>query len=1044
MFSLLTPLSVRGQDCGCAPADFDFDGDVDQEDFGHFQACMNGSGQEQDDPNCLDARLDADVDVDGDDLGIFTECLSGANVPYHPGVLVEPVITEFMASNDHTLEDEDGDYPDWIEIHHPAPCGPAIDLDGWYLTDDPMNPTKWRFPQTWLSLGEYLIVFASDKDRATPGQPLHTDFRLASIGGYLGLIMPDGTVVSEYVSDYPPQYTDISYGLAMENGTLTEPHIERFFIEPTPGAANSAGSADVGPVISDVTHTPDQPYDGDNLIVTARITEVVSPIDSVRMRYRVMFGGESELAMYDDGLHGDGAASDGVFGATIPAGAASPGQMVRYYLQAGDTQGHNSRWPLYEDPTDSAQYLGTMIADLAVSSDLPVLYWFVDDPSAAETELGTRSSVFHDGELYDNILTRRRGGSASYWPKKSFKLDFNKGHYFRYGDDVPRVEEFNLQSTHSDKSYIRQILAFETYRDGGVPYCDTFPMRVQQNGAFYSVAVFVEQVDKRYFERQKLDWDGALYKMYNQLYRTDEGVEKITRLDEGVEDLQALIDGHHHENPYRPEYLFDNINIPSCINYLAATTIMHDNDHVAKNYYLYRDTEGTGEWMFLPWDKDLTFGRNYVPGEPDPVLNDVIWSDDDSFGAGSPSHPLFGEYEHKKADGAWNGLIEALHDNATIREMYLRRLRTLMDTLLQPPGTPTNDLGFEGRIDALVGLMTPDVALDRSQWGNPYGAYQDFATAIHILKNDYLAVRRTHLFVTHAGLIPGVQPPTPTIQIGAIEYNPASANQDEEYIELINPNDFAVDVSGWQLSGGIDITFQPGTVVPSHSSMYVSPDVSAFRGRSSSPTGFEQRFVQGNYVGRLNARGETVILTDTDENVVDSVSYPGTPSDAQRYLRITEIMYHPQDPPPGSPYEDDDFEFIELRNIGPVTLDMTGVRFSVGIAFSFTTSDVTSLAPSAYVLAVRNRAAFESLYGTGLPVAGEYTGQLENSGEMVRLDDSWNEKILSFAYEDTWYPTTDGVGYSLVIIDDHADWMTWAEPASWQPSPAVGGSPGTP
>ena len=36
----------------------DADGDVDQADFGHFQACLTGSGFTQSNPNCLDARLD--------------------------------------------------------------------------------------------------------------------------------------------------------------------------------------------------------------------------------------------------------------------------------------------------------------------------------------------------------------------------------------------------------------------------------------------------------------------------------------------------------------------------------------------------------------------------------------------------------------------------------------------------------------------------------------------------------------------------------------------------------------------------------------------------------------------------------------------------------------------------------------------------------------------------------------------------------------------------------------------------------------------------
>ena len=66
------------------PGDFDCDHDVDQEDFGHLQACLTGSGELQVDPNCQDAILDGDGNVDGGDLAIFQGCMSGANVPPDP------------------------------------------------------------------------------------------------------------------------------------------------------------------------------------------------------------------------------------------------------------------------------------------------------------------------------------------------------------------------------------------------------------------------------------------------------------------------------------------------------------------------------------------------------------------------------------------------------------------------------------------------------------------------------------------------------------------------------------------------------------------------------------------------------------------------------------------------------------------------------------------------------------------------------------------------------------------------------------------------
>jgi hypothetical protein len=124
---------------------------------------------------------------------------------------VELVISEFMAANDHTLADDDGEFTDWIEIYNP--CLPAIDLAGWSLTDDPADLTKWRFPAVTLERGDSLLVFASGKNRAVAGQVLHASFKLDAGGEYLALVKPDGTTIAqEFAPQYLAQVSDTSYG----------------------------------------------------------------------------------------------------------------------------------------------------------------------------------------------------------------------------------------------------------------------------------------------------------------------------------------------------------------------------------------------------------------------------------------------------------------------------------------------------------------------------------------------------------------------------------------------------------------------------------------------------------------------------------------------------------------------------------------------------------------------------------------------------------------------------------------------------------------
>ena len=83
------PLEVVATPYVPPPGDFDGDGDVDLEDFGHFQVCLSGSGIPQADPDCQDANLDGDNDVDQGDFSVFQACISGPDVAANPDCAAE-------------------------------------------------------------------------------------------------------------------------------------------------------------------------------------------------------------------------------------------------------------------------------------------------------------------------------------------------------------------------------------------------------------------------------------------------------------------------------------------------------------------------------------------------------------------------------------------------------------------------------------------------------------------------------------------------------------------------------------------------------------------------------------------------------------------------------------------------------------------------------------------------------------------------------------------------------------------------------------------
>ena len=453
------------------------------------------------------------------------------------------VITEFMASNTRSLTNA-GQTMDWIEIRNVS--SNAVNLLNWSLTDASNNPAKWRFPATNINPGAFMVIFASEPARAVPGAPLQTGFQLASSGEYLALIEPDGTIATQFAPSYPPQISDVAFGSATLNPTITavatnsparvrvpssdadgtnwllvgyddgnwaagtngvgysatanaavrtqtrtdvgavmsninasayvrlpftvadtasvaqvtlrmryddgfiaylngvevaranapetlafnsaatnahapnlveefrflplallqgnnvlaihglnqtaadadflvgselildlapiDSPVPLYLTRPTPGAANSVGSTNIGPTIFAVSHTPNVPLDNEDIFVTARFSPAFFPVSNLVMRYRVMFGVEVEQPMLDDGLHGDGGAGDGLFGAIVPSTVSTNSEMVRWFIRATDIRGNVSRFPPFPSSVDSAEYLGTIVNDSYVTSKLPVFH----------------------------------------------------------------------------------------------------------------------------------------------------------------------------------------------------------------------------------------------------------------------------------------------------------------------------------------------------------------------------------------------------------------------------------------------------------------------------------------------------------------------------------------------------------------------------------------------------------------------------------------------------------------------------------------------
>lgn len=157
-------------------------------------------------------------------------------------VIVQPevlYINELMTDNVSDTLDSAMEYEDWFEIYNPGPN--AVNIAGYYLTDNPANPDKWQVPldvpqETTIAAGGYLLFFA-DENQSEGWN--HTNFRLSNNGESLSLYGPDGFTLADFIG-FGVVGEDLSFGRETDGSPNWVT-----FIETTPEYSNNGASINV-------------------------------------------------------------------------------------------------------------------------------------------------------------------------------------------------------------------------------------------------------------------------------------------------------------------------------------------------------------------------------------------------------------------------------------------------------------------------------------------------------------------------------------------------------------------------------------------------------------------------------------------------------------------------------------------------------------------------------------------------------------------------------------------------------------------------------
>ncbi len=161
-------------------------------------------------------------------------------IPNSSHAEIRIVINEVQSSNSSTISDEDGDFEDWIELYNAG--SDTVWLHGYGLSDDAAQLWRWVFPEgVHVAPNDFLLVWASGKDRRVPDQPLHTNFSIRSEGEEVLLssfTIPDGghsPIIDKL--DPTPIPTDYSFGRYPDGSENRQ-----LFASPTPGTPNQESS----------------------------------------------------------------------------------------------------------------------------------------------------------------------------------------------------------------------------------------------------------------------------------------------------------------------------------------------------------------------------------------------------------------------------------------------------------------------------------------------------------------------------------------------------------------------------------------------------------------------------------------------------------------------------------------------------------------------------------------------------------------------------------------------------------------------------------
>ncbi len=528
------------------------------------------------------------------------------------------VINEFMADNESTILDEDGDSSDWIELYNPG--ANTVNLNGYHLTDDKDDLQKWTFPNIEIGPKDFLILYASGKDKQD-GVYIHTNFKISDDGEKLILSnaleikidefdkveldedesfgrLPDGSENKVLLPSASPGnsnnsidklnfshiagFYDSPISLSIESLLGHSIYYTTDGSEPTPQSQllnshlNLKNNSSSPNVWCEIPTTPEQDLisnpawqspgklvDKANIIRCASFNNGIKSSETYTQTYLI---DESIHQKYD-----------------MP--------VVSLITDGSNFFDHNNGIyiPGAEYDPDNPEWTGNYFTD-EIESERPIHIEFFEKNGALA--------------FYQNAGVRIHGGKTRHASQKSLKLYARKEYgdkFFRYPlmpqNGVEKYERFVLQTTMAawgGETVIKDILAHEIAKDMDIEKMSHQPVVVFLNGEYWGIHHIRDRIDEEY-----LSYTTGIDKDSIKIYRWNSG--HYTQMVNYFKDNVPLNDQEYN-------YISTQMDIDGFIDYNIAEMFLKNYDWPANNTRHWRPTYPGGKWRWIFYDLDGGFG----------------------------------------------------------------------------------------------------------------------------------------------------------------------------------------------------------------------------------------------------------------------------------------------------------------------------------------------------------------------------------------------------------------------------------------------------